>query len=84
MRAYPEHLLDLADAAHAARVAGYSEAQIARAAGFPPPEPHLTREATPDEIIARILHQDPKTLHPSDLEWWRVTVNQVLTYRDHP
>jgi hypothetical protein len=35
MAAYPEHLLDLADAAHAARVAGYSEAQIARAAGFP-------------------------------------------------
>jgi hypothetical protein len=31
----PERLLDLASAAHACRVAGHSEQEIARAAGFP-------------------------------------------------
>ena len=76
----PELLLDLADQAHRCVVAGHSQAEIARAAGVPYDPPK--RRARPDEIIARILHRDPATMHPDDLEWWRVVVNQTLTYSE--
>jgi hypothetical protein len=79
-----EQLMDFARDANLLRAAGFGESAIARAAGFPEAVAPKRRRATPDEIIARILHQDPNTLHPDDLQWWRVTVGQALAYADDP
>ena len=76
----PERLLDVAETAHQARRAGHTEAEVANAAGVPYHAPK--RRPRPDEIIARILHRDPASMHPDDLDWWRAVVSQVLMYAD--
>lgn len=70
----PERLLDLAETAHAARIAGHSEAEIARAAGCP--EVVRRQGMTVDEVVQHYVIAWRLT-HPDDIAYQRQLVEEV-------
>ena len=70
----PERLLDLAEAAHAARIAGHSEVEIARAAGCP--EVVRRQGMSVEQVIARNVAENHLT-HPEDIAYAREFVEDI-------
>lgn len=74
MHSLPEALLDLAEAAHAARRAGHSETEIVRAAGLPPVV-HVAHGMSVDDIVAAEVAESHLT-HPDDIAYAREAVER--------
>ena len=75
MNSLPVELLDLGDAAHTARLAGHSEAAIARAAGLPEIVPRR-QGMTVDEVVELRAHRNRLT-HPDDIAYDREHVHEI-------
>ena len=70
----PVELLDLAALAHAARIAGHSEAAIAKAAGLPEYVPRR-QGMTVDEVVAAEVAENHLS-HPEDIAIAREVVEK--------
>jgi len=75
MRSLPEALLDLAEAAHAARRAGHSETEIVRAAGLPPVVP-VAHGMSVDEVVALTVRENVLS-HPDDIAYAREDIERI-------